>query len=218
MVALRIILAVLTLALAALASPSSAAPDPVETRCVADEAGTAHCSTTVARTCTVSTIGGASPSLACDLPGDSAAAPPALPCQSGIAGSWCTVGAFDCKATVGYQTGGPAYQYAGAYCGRDLWYPCVVAYADTRGNVESCLVATTSASAAADPTQVCTAGFAQTWCDFTVGPCDVRVTPWTAWGDQSVVADCRVGGGAGATCHTEVHMQDPLDPEHWCAW
>lgn len=65
---------------------------------------------------------------------------------------------------------------------------------------------------------VCQAGIAQTWCDVTVGPCDVRIVPWTAWGDQYVVADCRIGGGAGATCHTEVHTQDPLDPVHWCAF
>lgn len=78
---------------------------------------------------------------------------------------------------------------------------------------------TDSASAAfAPPPQPCINGMAQTWCDFTIGPCDVRVTPWTAWGDQYVVADCHVGGGAGATCHFEVHTQDPLNREHWCAF
>jgi hypothetical protein len=67
------------------------------------------------------------------------------------------------------------------------------------------------------PPQPCTAGFAQTWCDFTVGPCFVRVTPWTAWGDRYVVSDCRIGGGAGTTCHTEVHTMPP-DHEHSCAF
>lgn len=146
-----------------------------------------------------------------------ALAAPGLPCYTGIAGSWCTVGHADCKATAGYQTGSASYEYATVHCGPDLWAPCTVAYADTRGNVGSCLVATASASVT-DPADVCVSGFAQTWCDVSAGPCDVRVTPWTAWGDHYVVSDCRIGGGAGATCHTEVHTQDPRNPEHWCAF
>lgn len=143
-----------------------------------------------------------------------AVAPPELPCYTGIAGSWCTVGALDCKATVGYRTGSEPYPYAGAYCGPHLWYPCMIVYVDTLGNLESCYLTTASASdpMAAEP---CTAGFAQTWCDFTVGPCDLRVTPWTAWGDQSVVADCSQGI---TRCHAEVHTQDPTNPEQWCAF
>lgn len=74
------------------------------------------------------------------------------------------------------------------------------------------------ASADIGPEPSCQEGIAQTWCDATVGPCDIRVTPWTAWGDQSIVSHCRIGGGAGATCHTEVHTQDLTRPQHSCAW
>ncbi|MEA3189949.1 MAG: hypothetical protein QOD77_531 [Thermoplasmata archaeon] len=74
------------------------------------------------------------------LPTASAWEPPAIPCQTGIAGTDCSVGAFDCAVGVGYRTGGASYQYAGAWCGRPTWYPCVLAYADTNGNVASCLL------------------------------------------------------------------------------
>ena len=68
----------------------------------------------------------------------------------------------------------------------------------------------------ADPAAPCTTGIAQTWCDASVGPCDVRVTPWTAWGDVYAWADCR--GGSMTRCYAEVHTQDPLNPEQWCAF
>lgn len=72
------------------------------------------------------------------------------------------------------------------------------------------------AASASGPASPCTAGFAQTWCDATVGPCDVRVTPWTAWGDVYAWADCR--GGSMTRCYAEVHTQDPLNPDQWCAF
>ena len=69
MVALRILPAVLMLALAALATPAAAdVPDPVVTHCVADETGVAYCSTTVAGTCTVTSVGGTPSSASCDRP------------------------------------------------------------------------------------------------------------------------------------------------------
>lgn len=71
-----------------------------------------------------------------------------------------------------------------------------------------------AASAEFDPSP-CTNGFAQTWCDATVGPCDVRVTPWTAWGDVYAWADCR--GGSMTRCYAEVHT-DGLTVERWCAF
>lgn len=77
---------------------------------------------------------------------------------------------------------------------------------------------TAASMSTADPTlaQPCTTGIAQTWCDATAGPCDVRVTPWTAWGDVYAWADCR--GGSMTRCYAEVHTQDPLNPEQWCAF
>ncbi|MES2155591.1 MAG: hypothetical protein V4510_10690 [bacterium] len=72
------------------------------------------------------------------LPPAHAASGPTNPCTTGIAGSWCTVGAADCTATVGYQTAPQQYDYARVHCGPELWAPCTV-YADTRGNVETCL-------------------------------------------------------------------------------
>ncbi len=67
--------------------------------------------------------------------------PPELPCQTGIAGSDCAVGALDCVAHAGYRTGSQSYEYAYVYCGPTLWAPCTVAYVDTDGNVYSCLIA-----------------------------------------------------------------------------
>lgn len=80
----------------------------------------------------------------------------------------------------------------------------------------SCDPVLASAAAAEPDLQPCTAGFAQTWCDFTVGPCDVRVTPWTAWGDVYAWADC--DGPNMTRCYAEAHTQDPLGPEQWCAF
>jgi hypothetical protein len=71
------------------------------------------------------------------------------------------------------------------------------------------------ASADIGAPQPCTAGFAQTWCDVSAGPCDARAVPWTAWGDHYVVADCSQGI---TRCHVEAHTQDPLAPEQWCAF
>jgi hypothetical protein len=71
------------------------------------------------------------------------------------------------------------------------------------------------AAADVDPLPVCQDGLAQTWCDASAGPCDVRVTPWTAWGDRSAEADCSQGI---TRCHAEVHTQDLTAPEHWCAF
>ena len=74
------------------------------------------------------------------IPTAHAAGPVTNPCTTGIAGSWCTASAADCSATVGVQTAPEHYEYARAYCGPELWAPCQVAYADTRGNVDSCLL------------------------------------------------------------------------------
>jgi|SRR5688572_9816403 len=153
-------------------------------------------------------------------PGDGSAArvaPPELPCQSGIAGSWCTVGALDCAATVGYQTGSQSYEYARAYCGPELWSPCELVYVDTRGELRSCLVAFPETDTAASQSQPpCQSGFGSSWCRLTLGPCTVTVTTWSAWGDRWATVDCQ-GGGAGPTCHTEVHTLPP-NHEHWCAF
>jgi len=65
---------------------------------------------------------------------------PTLPCQNGIAGTDCGVGALNCTLAAGYRTGSQQYEYARAYCGPELWAPCELAYADTDGNVRTCLV------------------------------------------------------------------------------
>jgi hypothetical protein len=215
-VAVRILLTVLTLALAAVASPSSASPDPIQTHCVADETGTAHCSTTVAGTCSVSSVGGAPSDVSCSV------AAAALPVTCSL-GPTTPGGDTDCRATYGqcyvhthlYDREDALNQYEADCSG------CGIHYGAGPLLTTGCYIGPPpfelGSAAVADPTQVCVSGFAQTWCDVSAGPCDVRVTPWTAWGDQYVVADCRTGG-AGPTCHTEVHTQDPTNPEHWCAF
>jgi hypothetical protein len=82
--------------------------------------------------------------LALVLPADAKVAPPgppSLPCQNGIAGADCAVGALGCTVRAGYRTGSEHYEYASAYCGPELFAPCTLAYVDTNGNVYSCLVA-----------------------------------------------------------------------------
>lgn len=105
----------------------------------------------------------------------------------------------------------------GAYCSTTVAGTCTL-HSTPAGPSPSSLSCSPPSSASADiGPEVCQTGIAQTWCDVEAGPCDIRVTPWTAWGDVYVVADCRTGG-AGPTCHTEVHAQGPLDHEHWCAF
>ncbi|MHB1260641.1 MAG: hypothetical protein ACYC2H_02875 [Thermoplasmatota archaeon] len=216
---MKTLIAVLTLALAAVASPASAdLPEaPIETHCVADETGAAHCSTTVAGTCAVSSVSGFPSSVSCDLPVDSAAM--ALPvtcsvgpltpggdthCEGTVAGCGVLVHAYDEEDALNHYKvacGCVAYDNYGRPAVRfDCYSPPPLA-------------STSTDLSAAEP---CQSGFAQTWCDFAVGPCEGRLTPWTAWGDESLEADCR--GGSMTRCHAEVHTQDPTNPEQWCAF
>jgi hypothetical protein len=78
--------------------------------------------------------------LATLTPTATAAAPPGIPCQDGIAGPDCSVRALDCGVGFGYRPASQ-YAYAGAGCGRPTWYPCELASVDTDGNVRSCLIA-----------------------------------------------------------------------------
>jgi hypothetical protein len=220
-VAVRIALSVLTLALAALASPSSAdVPVPLETHCVADETGAAHCSTTVAGTCTYSTVSGdpSSASLACD--GPRLTLPVTYECSLG---PFTPGGDTDCRATaLGCEAHTHIYDVEDALNVYEVsCYGCSV---QVHGPIDCPIIGpytpppiAASSAAVAPPALPCQSGIAQTWCDATVGPCDLRLTPWTSWGDQYVVSDCRTGG-AGPTCHTEVHTQGPLAHEHWCAF
>jgi hypothetical protein len=146
--------------------------------------------------------------------GDSSAAiaPPALPCQSGIAGTDCAVGAFGCAAHVGYRTGSSSYEYAAAACGPEPWAPCTLVYVDTTGQVYSCLVAAEAASASTASPPPCQTGFAQDWCDVNAGTCHVHAVTWTAWGDRWVTADC---AAAGVACHAEAYLPS-LANAHSC--
>ncbi len=73
--------------------------------------------------------------------GDAKVPVPDLPCQNGIAGADCAVGALDCTVRAGYRTGSNSYEYASVSCGPELWAPCTIAYVDTTGTVYSCLIA-----------------------------------------------------------------------------
>jgi hypothetical protein len=168
-VAVKILLAVLMLALAALAIPTASASPPevpIETHCVADENGVAHCSTTVAQTCTYTTSGDQPPAST-------------LACWHTAIG-YCSVSPFQNPPNLWCEDYGPGDD------GRSASRP-----------------------------PPCQTGIAQTWCDLSVGPCFVRIVPWTAWGDVYARADCSTG--AGSTCHLEVHKADPTNPETWCA-
>lgn len=78
--------------------------------------------------------------LAAALPAASAWEPPALPCHTGIAGTDCGASVLDCAVTAGYRTGSSSYEYVRAACGPELWAPCELVYADTSGNVRTCLL------------------------------------------------------------------------------
>jgi hypothetical protein len=143
------------------------------------------------------------------LPGAQAAPPPVAECSSF---PWSPGGDTHCEGTVGpcaylvhvYDQEDALNQYRADCLGCWLHYG--------GGPLAGCEVVQT---AAARP-EPCQTGIAQTWCDATVGPCDVRVVPWTAWGDAYAWADCRFS--SMTRCYVEAHVQDPLNPEQWCAF
>lgn len=219
---MKTLIAVLTLALAALAHPVSAAPPelPVETHCVADETGAAHCSTTVADTCTVTTVAGSPSSISCTLP-------KVVPPANCSLGPMTPGGDTDCRATAGeceahvhlydVEDALNVYEVSCYDCGVHFGaggVRCDLLAVDAMLALSGLPLASTQTVGAV--TGPCQSGIAQTWCDASVGPCDVRVTPWTAWGDRSVEADCR--GGSMTRCHAEWHTADPANPEQWCAF
>jgi len=246
-VAVKVLLSVLMLALAAMAIPNTSAGSPVQcslgpttpggdTDCRAqvedceahahiyDQEDALNVYEASCYDCGVRIGGG--PFVQCDLvaldgspaPLAAAAAAPdpiETHCWTAEDGSGCSTTVLGtCTYNSGKMGGTPL---ASASCWTSTTGWCDVTAAPVQTPPVWC-DGPRAASASIGIPQPCTAGFAQTWCDFDVGPCDLRVTPWTAWGDRYVVSDCRIGGGAGATCHTEVHTQDPTAPEHWCAF
>lgn len=158
-------------------------------------------------------------------PGESSAAQPDLPCVSGSAVS-CSVDAGACSASAGASLIVTTAAGAAAACGLGVVYceagagvgqVLLPGFPPRPEELAYCASASAASADLAEPGFPCQTGIAQTWCDFTVGPCFIRVVPWTAWGDQYLTIDCQ-GGGAGPTCHTEVHTEGPLNHEHWCAF
>jgi hypothetical protein len=180
----------------------------------------AGCSLPVVGSCWAQSSDANAPTYGCENygPGGSSAssaiAPPALPCQTGIAGTDCAVGALDCAVHVGYRTGSGSFEYVSLYCGPELWAPCTLAYADTTGQVYSCLVATASASPASSQSEPpCQTGFGASWCTVTAGPCRATVLYFSAWNDRWVKADCTE---AGETCSAQAHTADLAHPTAGC--
>lgn len=244
-VAVKVLLIVLMLALAGLAIPTTSAALPIQcTYGPTSPGGDTHCEGSVAKCdvlvhmydqedalnryqvdcsgCGINVGGGGL--VDCDLIGPAASPTPlavaaaADPikthCWTAEDGSGCsTTVANTCTYNSGTMGGVPLIS-ASCWTSTTGW--CDVTVSPVQTPPVWC-DGPRAASADIDPQPVCQDGIAQTWCDVSAGPCDLRVTPWTAWGDQYVVSDCRTGG-AGPTCHTEAHTQAPTAPEHWCAF